>query len=113
MDEQLLDPIAEGWVANAMMNQALFVIGMPKMDHLMGYRERPCSAVQLDKGLTCENLSESEDFDLRGYDVGASHGVFFLSLFLANVILLNMGVAIIGDTYSYLLEYREMFDQMV
>ena len=71
----------------------------------MGYRSRPCSAVDPEKGLTCENLSENEDFDGRGYDIGAAYGVFFMSIFFANVIILNMGIAVIGDSYAYILEY--------
>ena len=92
-----MDPIAVGWAGNAMLNQWLVVMGYPKMDNLMVQSESTELAAEDDS---------SNEFDSLGmrYDVGPAFTLFFLSAFFANIIILNMGIAIIGDTYAYFLE---------
>ena len=55
-DDLLNDPISNNWAVDALLGQFLIILAQPKMDNLAGSRERPCAAVDLDLGKTCENL---------------------------------------------------------
>ena len=110
-DDLLQDPITNNWVVDSLLNQFLIVIAQPKMDNLAGSRARPCSAVNPEKGLDCQNLQGTEGFSGRGYDVAESYAIFFLSAFIANVIILNIGIAIIGDTYAFVFEHLDWLEK--
>ena len=54
----------------------------------------------------------TEGFDGRGYDIAESYTGFFLTAFFANIIILNIGLAIIGDTYAFIIEHIDWLEKI-
>ena len=76
------------------------------MDHLLTKRFTQCLENDID-----QESCKSSAFKEQAFDTGPAYTIFFLSTFFANVIILNMGIALIGDTYAYFMEHREQFER--